>query len=181
MENIRIIETDIFTLDCDVIGHQVNCQGVMGAGLAKEIKIMFPKVFTEYRKMCSIENKSDNLGKCLIVERNNAKTFEPKYIANIFAQDRYGKDKCYTSYDSFKKALIDLKIWCKNNIDKDKIIIGLPYKIGCGLAGGDWNIVEPIIENVFGNDNKFEIILCKQIIANTAKTFEQLKNILNTF
>jgi hypothetical protein len=29
-----------------------------------------------------------------------------------------------------------------------KFKIGLPYLIGCGLAGGDWHIVEELILNV---------------------------------
>lgn len=28
-------------------------------------------------------------------------------------------------------------------------IIGFPYKIGCGLAGGDWDVVSAIIEREF--------------------------------
>ena len=29
--------------------------------------------------------------------------------------------------------------------------VAFPWGIGCGLAGGDWNIVKPMIENVFEN------------------------------
>ena len=37
---------------------------------------------------------------------------------------------------------------------KETLTIGFPYKIGCGLAGGDWNIVYNIIEEEFsGNYN----------------------------
>lgn len=28
-------------------------------------------------------------------------------------------------------------------------VIGFPYKIGCGLAGGDWNIISQILEEEF--------------------------------
>lgn len=36
--------------------------------------------------------------------------------------------------------------------------IGFPYKIGCGLAGGDWNIVSKIIEETFaGNEWRVEL------------------------
>ncbi|MEF3308124.1 hypothetical protein PV433_04325 [Paenibacillus sp. GYB004] len=27
--------------------------------------------------------------------------------------------------------------------------VALPYQIGCGLANGDWNVVGPMIEDVF--------------------------------
>ena len=32
----------------DVIAHQVNCQGVMGSGVAKQIKEKWPDVFKQY-------------------------------------------------------------------------------------------------------------------------------------
>lgn len=36
--------------------------------------------------------------------------------------------------------------------------IGFPDHIGCGLGGGDWNIVKKIIEEEFaGNEWKVEI------------------------
>lgn len=35
---------------CKVICHQVNCQGVMGSGIAKEIRNRFPTAYTEFRK-----------------------------------------------------------------------------------------------------------------------------------
>ena len=31
--------------------------------------------------------------------------------------------------------------------------VGFPYKIGCGLGGGNWNIVSKIIEEEFSDDN----------------------------
>lgn len=34
-----------------VICHQVNCQGVMGAGLAKQIRIRWPEVYVDYKKL----------------------------------------------------------------------------------------------------------------------------------
>lgn len=29
--------------------------------------------------------------------------------------------------------------------------IAIPYKIGCGIANGDWDIVSKIIDKVFGD------------------------------
>ena len=37
--------------------------------------------------------------------------------------------------------------------------IAMPYLIGCGLAGGDWNIVYNIIEKTLGED--YEVYLYK--------------------
>ena len=37
--------------------------------------------------------------------------------------------------------------------------LGLPYKIGCGLGGGDWNKVKEIIENFALNHPNINIII----------------------
>lgn len=42
---IEIIEHDLLMLDCDIICHQVNCQSVMGSGIAKQIKTKYPNVY----------------------------------------------------------------------------------------------------------------------------------------
>jgi len=36
---------DVLKAETKVIAHQVNCKGVMGAGLAKQVKSKFPIVF----------------------------------------------------------------------------------------------------------------------------------------
>ena len=43
--------------------------------------------------------------------------------------------------------------------DEQKIVY-IPYKIGCGLAGGNWNIVEKMIYEVFDNTN-VTCFICK--------------------
>ena len=44
---------NIFTNRCDMIVNTVNCQGVMGAGIAKEFKIRYPEMFLDYEEACS--------------------------------------------------------------------------------------------------------------------------------
>ena len=41
--------------------------------------------------------------------------------------------------------------------------MGIPYGLGCGLAGGDWNVVYNIINDVFYDcdDNYLHIYICK--------------------
>ena len=42
--SIPVIRGDILRSDTDIIVQQVNCQGVMGAGLAKQIASQYPEV-----------------------------------------------------------------------------------------------------------------------------------------
>lgn len=48
------INGDILTIPTDgrptVVCHQVNCKGVMGAGLAKQIREKHPEVYEAYKK-----------------------------------------------------------------------------------------------------------------------------------
>lgn len=39
---IKHIKGDIFQSGADVILHQVNCQGVMGSGVAKQVREKYP-------------------------------------------------------------------------------------------------------------------------------------------
>lgn len=147
---IPVLNMDIFAGNEQVIGHQTNCQGVMGSGIAKIVKEKFPTCYEEYHSLCnSYENKEDLLGKCQMCKVGNK-----KYIANLFGQCKYGTDKCYSDYEAFEKALTQLKYECVGK----ELSVALPYNISCGRAGGDWNIVYNIIKKVFSD---YPVILYK--------------------
>lgn len=113
----------------------------MGSGLAKQIKDRFPNNFKIYKKLCLKEKAL--LGKCLVVKEND------KIIANLFGQDKFGRDKKYTNYDAFKLGIKRLFL----KAESENYSIAIPYKIGCGLGGGDWRVIYNIIEqeSVFKN------------------------------
>lgn len=48
---IKLVQGNILDAPENIIVHQVNCKGVMGAGLALQIKSKYPKAFTEYIKL----------------------------------------------------------------------------------------------------------------------------------
>ena len=48
---IKHIKRDIFKSGADLICHQVNCQGVMGSGIAKQVREKYPKVYKEYKRI----------------------------------------------------------------------------------------------------------------------------------
>ena len=119
-------------LDYEIFCHQVNCQGKMGAGLAKQIRSRYPIVYSDY--MWFYNNGYATLGRNIY--SHPAKN---KWCVSMFAQDKYGRDRRYTDYTAFKTCLKNLEdIIKRNKIEQD---IAFPYGIGCGLAGGDWNIV----------------------------------------
>lgn len=50
---MKLKKGNIFTNQCDMIVNTVNCQGVMGAGIAKEFKIRYPEMFIAYEASCA--------------------------------------------------------------------------------------------------------------------------------
>ena len=139
---IHYIIGDLLTTNCNVICHQVNCQGVMGSGLAKEIRKRWPTVYSNYIKKCSIAK----LGDIQIVSIT-----EKQSVINMFAQNYYGNDgRRYTSYDAFWNCLHVIK----QNVSKENTI-AFPYGIGCGLGGANWEIIEKMIEVVLKDYDVF--------------------------
>lgn len=132
---IQIVQGNVLNASENLICHQVNCKGVMGAGLAKQIKIRYPEVFRAYQELCN-QQGSKLLGKAYVVKR----------IVNIFGQNEYGTSSRKTDYKALEKAF---KALHKNL--PSKISLAFPYNFGCGLAGGDWNTVYHLIEQCFEN------------------------------
>lgn len=58
--SIRIIKGNIFTSNCQTIVNTINCVGVMGAGIALECRLRYPKMHDDYVRFC--EEKKINIG-----------------------------------------------------------------------------------------------------------------------
>ena len=151
--SINIVNGNIFDTHCNIICHQVNCQGVMGHGIAKQVKEKYEGVFNEYKRYCDAhaDNREAMLGEALIVDVDYGAAVldwlvnkERKYIANIFGQLTYGTG-LRTNY---KALVLGLEV-VANFAKEHNLSVAVPYKIGCGLAGGDWNKVNILIEGVF--------------------------------
>lgn len=142
---------DLLKSNCNIICHQVNCQGVMGSGIAKQIHCTYPEVFEQYKQLCNQYKDLDKLenlmGNTQICPTSDD---QKRYVANMFAEFHYlPRGIIHTDYEMFRvccqrlKTLIPTIFICKD------FTIGFPDHIGCGLGGGDWNIVKKIIEEEF--------------------------------
>ena len=127
-EEVGNLVTGNYTVFC----HQVNCKGVMGAGLAKQIRNEYPEVYRLYKRHC--EQGYATIGTILPVV-----TGDRRMCVNMFAQYSYGRDRMYTNYDAFEKCLNNLLAFlCQRFKGTDKVTVAFPKFIGCGLAGGKW-------------------------------------------
>ena len=58
MTNVIVKEGNIFTSSFQTLVNTVNCEGVMGAGIALECRFRYPQMFEQYVKYCN-EGKID--------------------------------------------------------------------------------------------------------------------------
>lgn len=115
-----------------VLAHIVNCQKKMNSGIARTIKETFPQVYKSYMELEPVLGQTDIV-----------KVSSKLKVANMYAQEYYGYDgKLYLDYDALTSCLDKLA----TELDEEDILV-IPYKIGCGLAGGDWSKVSLLIKS----------------------------------
>lgn len=151
---------DVLKVSADILCHQVNCFGKMGAGLAKQIKDRYPYTFNQYRIFCEMTHFKTRLGLCLITptEKNSN-----KFIANLFGQHGYGRDGVKTDYSAFRSAIKSLRLQIMFNVNQYQtyqkcITLVIPDRIGSGLAGGDHDKIWEIIVDELSPYDIFKII-----------------------
>ena len=131
---IKEMKGNLLDTEEGVIAHQVNCQGVMGAGVAKQIrsKLLTPCQYQAYRNKCRKFGKN-LLGTCYLdkIEKR------PLYVAHLFGENVPTGRGLDTDYDSLEEAVINLKITARQH----QLPVAIPGYLGCGLAGGDWEYV----------------------------------------
>lgn len=126
--------------DCTVIMHQCNCFSTMGAGLAKQIARKYPQALIADKKLpVTPEQKLGNFSYAIVGKTT---------IVNLYGQYRYGRDKRHTDYKAFESALSGFLKHAKLDKRIDLSKVGMPYKIGCGLAGGDWRTIVNIVNRI---------------------------------
>lgn len=168
---ITTIKQDILKINQGVIVHSVNCIGVVG-GLAGAIARKWPKNADEYRAHV----KRQRLPIVLLGNIFEVNVAHNIIVANLFGQNRVGTGERQTEYAALIsgfKRVADTSFYGNEVIEKffhlregrvhelSNLLqdIYIPYKIGCGLGGADWSIVEKIIEEVFDKSGK-NVYIC---------------------
>lgn len=123
------------------IAHQCNCFCTMRSGIAPKIAEAFP--FAKEADDATERGDSSKLGSFSVGHDPKTGTM----IFNIYGQ--YGWNRNFpsygTNYEKLFSGLEEMREVCETMGVKT---IGFP-KIGCGLAGGNWGIVLPKIEEIF--------------------------------
>lgn len=129
---IIYVKMNIFESPAQVLVNTVNTVGVMGKGIAKQYKQLYPEMFKEYQRYC--EKQLLDIGKLWIYKTPN------KWILN-FPTKKHWRNKSEIEY--IEKGL-------QKFVDtyKEKGIRSISFPpLGCGNGGLDWdNEVKPIME-----------------------------------
>ena len=147
---MKIIQADILEIKEGIVAHQVNQLDIMGGGLALQIRKKYKNLFDSYNEVCR------NLGSQLYGSVQPYFVNSNLTICNLFCQRGMSRYNTTTDYELMYLALTGMvKMY---GIEKDYY---LPYKIGCGMANGDWKEVSRIIETVEKELN-MEFYICKR-------------------
>lgn len=114
---------NLFDSDAGVIGHGVNCAGVMGKGIAVAFKEQYPDMYNEYRRLCW-DNKLKPGGVFFYAASD-------RVIANLVSQDKPGPNARYSwAVESIRKAMDYAN-------ERHIKAVAIP-RIGCGIGGLEW-------------------------------------------
>lgn len=121
--------------------HGCNCYCNMGAGIAKEVKQKIPGAF----KIDEATMKGDRqkLGRNSIYM-----TEEGQIVFNAYTQFDFWSEGPRVDYDAIRSCFKIAVEYASSFPEQLPIITPL---IGAGLAGGDWNKIREIIDEVTGD------------------------------
>jgi len=125
-----------------IIAHVCNNAGGWGAGFVLSLSARWPEPERRYRQWARDKYEADSgvfkLGHVQFV------SWEPGdvWVANMVAQDGFGeRGRVPLQYDALEECLKEVAYEAKAG----KMHVQMP-RIGCGLAGGTWDKVGPIVE-----------------------------------
>jgi uracil-DNA glycosylase len=158
-----LYDSDILKSDAQLVVHQCFCMAKRknAKGLAKKIFEKYP-----YSNVYCNRIESSTPG---TIDVRGSKKHKERWICAIYGQYHPGKSS--EKEDDTEK---NRRKWFKsglNRIGKIKNLrsIAFPYKIGCGLAGGDWSKYEKMIVDF--SELHPDVNIC--IISNEAPPIKQ--------
>ena len=171
---MKYVIGDLLLIQKGIIAHQTNLYGVMGAGIAFYLSKKYPFLEPSYNNYCVQELAK--LGDVLFCPATGVRydkawnIIKPNpdnelIIANCFSQKnvclKCAEGKNVSKAIPVKDSKLEpLTVYEALKICFDIIYINnptatlyVPFLYGCGIAGGDWEIVKKIFEKYPGNLN----------------------------
>lgn len=136
---IHYTQGNLLEADAEALVNAVNTVGVMGKGIARAFKQIYPANFAEYEASCRAQQV--RIG-CMFVTENRVPQC-PRWIIN-FPTKRHWRQPSRLEW--VEEGLADL-----HRVIQDRQIrsIAIPA-LGCGLGGLDWDQVRRAIAGALG-------------------------------
>ena len=134
-----IVQGDLLTSKEPIIAHQCNCVTTKGKGLSEAMFAKYP-----YSEVYSSSSGVQRVpGENIICDPEEKGPIIVAMIGQHLPGPPTPKETAGQRIMWFKECLEGLGMWMKNN---DKHRIAFPYKIGCGLARGNWTVYEHLLK-----------------------------------
>ena len=130
--------------DFDLLVHGCNVFCTQGKGIALQVKDTWPEAYAA--DCATIKGDMSKLGHFTFAKVGQVT------VINAYTQGNYwshGQDKsCLADYRAIKSAFHRIVL----QFGGQGLRFGIP-RIGAGLAGGDWDIISKIIDEVMANED----------------------------
>jgi O-acetyl-ADP-ribose deacetylase (regulator of RNase III) len=129
---ITYIESDLFTAPTQTLVNTVNTVGVMGKGLAKTFKTIYPEMYAEYKRRC--ESGDLAIGTLLLYRTSH------KWVLNFPTKRHWRQPSRLEDIEA------GLRTFQAMYAEQGITDIAFP-QLGCGNGGLDWETqVRPLME-----------------------------------
>ena len=132
---ITYLTGDLFTSGADAIAHGVNTYGQMDGGIAVQFKNQFPNMYNAYNHLC--DDTGLRGGGVFPWYVSN----DDQWVYNLVTQIPPGRNARYTFVAASMSRMFEHAY--ENFVQS----IAMP-KIGCGIGGLEWPVVENIIDDL---------------------------------
>lgn len=135
---IQFMTGNLLHADTEALVNPVNCEGVMGAGLALHMKQKFPENFEAYRQAC--RRSEVQPGQMFVFQTGSLAN--PKYIVNFPTKRKWRENSRIEDIESGLGALVSALL--QFGVSS----VAIP-PLGCGLGRLSWHDVRPLIVDRF--------------------------------
>lgn len=142
---IKYVESTVFNTDAQALVNAVNTVGYMGAGLALEFALRYPKMEEEYKKECN--NRSITVGHV---------SYYSDGIKTIISFPTKADFRYPSQLKWIEEGLINFaETYKQYNIQS----VAFP-KLGCSNGGLQWKEVRPVMERILGCLSDLDVYIC---------------------
>lgn len=147
------IYADLAMINHGIIAHGVNCQGVMGAGVAKDLAEENPEMYRKYKSVCDGSLTPGKIWPFNSEKRGFLGEEGNLHIISMATQEFYGS-KGRARLEWIEECVKKLELI--SYVKRSQTPIYIP-RIGCGHGGLDWEHVSRIFEA-----SPIKFIVCNQ-------------------